>query len=126
MANIILFEANTASDDLFTAVNTARNYAGVSVVSMSWGSSEFDEASYDSYFTTPTGHNGVTFLASTGDSGSPSGSPAYSPTSSRWAAPLCISPAVMVGAANPVGAAAAADERVRERTVLSERRAEFR
>ena len=37
---------------------------------MSWGTSEFNgETSYDSYFTTPAGHNGVTFVASSGDSG---------------------------------------------------------
>ena len=37
-----------------------------SVVSMSWGTNEFrGETSYDSYFTTP----GVTFVASSGDSG---------------------------------------------------------
>ena len=28
------------------------------------------ETSYDSYFTTPAGHTGVTFVASSGDSGS--------------------------------------------------------
>ena len=39
-------------------------------MSMSFGGSEFSgETSYDSTFTTPSGHNGVTFLASTGDSG---------------------------------------------------------
>ena len=31
---------------------------------MSWGGAEFSgETSYDSYFTTPSGHIGVTFLA---------------------------------------------------------------
>ncbi len=79
-ANIILFEANSSSDDLYTAVQTAAAYPGVSVVSMSWGGDEFyGENSYDSYFTTPTGHTPVTFLASTGDDGSPGGYPAYSP-----------------------------------------------
>ncbi len=80
-ANIILFEANNASTaNLMTAVKTAAAYAGVSVVSMSWGSSESSgETSYDSYFTTPSGHANVTFLASTGDDGSPGGYPAYSP-----------------------------------------------
>ncbi|HEY2573614.1 MAG TPA: hypothetical protein VGH65_06085, partial [Verrucomicrobiaceae bacterium] len=80
-ANIILFEANSAGDtDLFHAVSTAANYAGVSVVSMSFGSSEFSiEALFDSYFTTPDGHQGVTFLASTGDSDAPGEYPAYSP-----------------------------------------------
>ena len=71
-ANILLVEANSSSlSDLLTAVNTARNYTGVSVISMSWGSSEYSgETSYDSYFTTPAGHNGVTFVASSGDYGS--------------------------------------------------------
>ena len=32
-----------------------------------------------SYFTTPAGHAGVTFLAATGDSGCTAGYPAYSP-----------------------------------------------
>ena len=59
-----------------TAVNTARSLAGVSVVSMSWGAAETGSSGlgnmidYDSYFTTPAGHTGVTFLASTGDNGS--------------------------------------------------------
>ena len=47
---------------------------------MSWGGDEVSgENAYDSYFTTPSGHQNVTFLASTGDSGSPGGYPAYSP-----------------------------------------------
>ena len=53
---------------------------GVVAVSMSWGGSEFSgETSYDSYFTTPGGHNGVTFVASSGDSGAPASYPAASP-----------------------------------------------
>lgn len=70
-AKILLVEARSASlGDLLAAVDTARKAAGVSVVSMSWGANEFSsETSYDSYFTTPTKHNGVTFLASSGDSG---------------------------------------------------------
>ncbi|MGH7169118.1 MAG: S53 family peptidase [Gemmataceae bacterium] len=77
-ANIVLVEANSNSySDLMTAVNYARTQPGVSVVSMSWGSSEFGgESSYDSNFTTPSGHDGVTFVASTGDNGS-SGAPEY-------------------------------------------------
>ena len=52
----------------------------VSVVSMSWGGGEFSgENAYDSDFVTPSGHQGVTFLAATGDSGTPSGYPAFSP-----------------------------------------------
>ena len=80
-ANIILFEANSDSlNDLMSAVDTARNTAGVSVVSMSFGNPEFsDETAFDSYFTTPSDHTGVTFVASTGDNGSPGSYPAYSP-----------------------------------------------
>jgi hypothetical protein len=71
-ARIVLVEANSASlTDLLSAVNYARNLSGVSVVSMSWGAGEFSgESSYNSYFTTPAGHAGVTFVASSGDSGS--------------------------------------------------------
>jgi len=71
-ASILLVEASSSSTtDLYTAVNEARNYAGVSVVSMSWGGSESgSETIYDStYFTTPSSHGNVTFVASTGDSG---------------------------------------------------------
>ncbi|HEY2253028.1 MAG TPA: S53 family peptidase, partial [Planctomycetaceae bacterium] len=80
-AKILLVEAKSNSDsDLYTAVNTARNYAGVDVVSMSWGGNEYSgERGDDSYFTTPAGHNGVTFLASSGDSGAPISSPGSSP-----------------------------------------------
>lgn len=80
-AKIVLVEANSASySDLFAAVQTAAKQPGVSVVSMSWGGGEFSsEASYDSIFTTPAGHQGVTFVASTGDNGAPGGFPAYSP-----------------------------------------------
>jgi subtilase family serine protease len=81
-ASIILVEATTASDaDLIqTAVPTAASLPGVSVVSMSFGGPEFSgETSLDSVFQTPQGHQGVTFLASTGDSGAPGGYPAYSP-----------------------------------------------
>jgi hypothetical protein len=76
-ANIILFEASYPdSPDLWTAVTTAADTAGVSVVSMSFGEPQLydfyddvSETSEDSTFTTPAGHPGVTFLASTGDSG---------------------------------------------------------
>jgi len=80
-ANIVLVEANSNNlSDLFAAVRTAASLPGVSVVSMSWGGPEFSlESIFDSYFTTPAGHQGVTFVASTGDSGAPSEYPAYSP-----------------------------------------------
>jgi autotransporter-associated beta strand protein/predicted outer membrane repeat protein len=81
MANIMLFEANSANQtDLYQAVQTAANTAGVSVVSMSFYGAEFNgEQASDGVFTTPAGHAGVTFFASTGDLGSPGGYPASSP-----------------------------------------------
>ena len=84
-ANLLLVEANTASySDLMTAVNTARNSTGVSVVSMSWGGNEWAGfASYDPTFTTPSGHNGVTFVASSGDSGAAPGAPTR-PSRRTW------------------------------------------
>src|SRR5260370_4548550 len=56
-AKILLVEARSANTlDLLAAVDYARNYAGLSVVSMSWGGPEFfNEASLDSHFTTPAG-----------------------------------------------------------------------
>jgi hypothetical protein len=70
-ANILLVEANSSSmTDLLAAVNVARKYVGVSVVSMSWGTGEFsNERSFDSYFTTPANHQAVTFVAASGDDG---------------------------------------------------------
>jgi subtilase family serine protease len=80
-ANILLVEANSSSfSDLLAAVNTARNAKGVVAVSMSWGGGEFSgEKSYDSYFTTPAGHTGVSFFVSSGDDGAPVSYPAASP-----------------------------------------------
>jgi subtilase family serine protease len=77
-ANILLVEANSASfSDLIQAVDTARNANGVSVVSMSWGGAEFSgQNTYDWHFATPVGHEGVTFVAASGDYG------AYSSTGS--------------------------------------------
>ena len=80
-ANIVLVEANTSSvTNLLSAVDYARSIASVSVISMSWGSSEFmSESSYDYHFTTPAGHQGITFVASSGDAGAPAEWPAVSP-----------------------------------------------
>jgi parallel beta-helix repeat protein len=73
-ASIILVEANSPSSDLFTAAATAGKLA--MVVSMSWGAGELSgDLSLDSIFQVP----GVTFLAATGDHGSPGDYPAYSP-----------------------------------------------
>jgi hypothetical protein len=70
-ANIVLVEAQSSSlSSLFSAVSSASKLKGVSVVSMSWGTPEFwGEWNYDSLFTTPSGHNGVAYVASSGDSG---------------------------------------------------------
>jgi subtilase family serine protease len=80
-AGIALIECNSPlSSDLYAGVSTAAHLAGVSVVSMSWGGSESSgELSTDTVFTTPLGHQGVTFVASSGDSGSPPIYPACSP-----------------------------------------------
>ncbi len=80
-ANIVLIEANSDNwSDLLTAIQTATSLPGVSVVSMSWGGSEWSgETSYDSNFTTPAGHNGIVFVAATGDYGAPPAYPSTSP-----------------------------------------------
>jgi subtilase family serine protease len=74
-ANIVVVEASSNSfQALFRALSYASNLAGVSVVSMSWGGSEFaNETDYDSLFTTPAGHINVTYVAASGDSGAWSG-----------------------------------------------------
>ena len=81
-ANILLVEATAADDaDLVTAAaGYARTVPGVVAVTMSFGRSESSaELPLDATFTTPAGHAGVTFLASTGDYGAPAEYPAYSP-----------------------------------------------
>ncbi|MEI6493419.1 MAG: S53 family peptidase [Verrucomicrobiota bacterium] len=61
---------------LLSAVNYAVSTLKASVVSMSWGTPEFQGASlYDSYFNKP----GVSFVASSGDSGAGVSWPASSP-----------------------------------------------
>ena len=85
-ANIVLIEANSEStSDVFKAMNVARNYAGVDVVSMSWGYNESNlpgiQGDDSQYLTTPTGHTPITFVAATLDNGSRYGVfwPAISP-----------------------------------------------
>ncbi len=75
-ARILVVEAAPASSqkqewqNQLVAVNVARNTPGVVAVSMSWGYNETaNEASYDKYLTTPRGHAGITFIASSGDLG---------------------------------------------------------
>ncbi len=76
-ARILLVEAaSNSTNDLLAAVDWAASQPGVSVVSMSWGGGEFpSETSLDSHF----GVSGVTFIASSGDSGGGIGWPAVSP-----------------------------------------------
>jgi hypothetical protein len=75
-ANILLVEAaNNSFTNLFGAVDYAVSH-GASIVSMSWGASDFSgESTYDYHFNVP----GVTFLAASGDTGGrvlyPSASP---------------------------------------------------
>ena len=76
-ATILLVEARSSSlSDLLAAINYAKSQPNVVAVSMSWGGSEFStETSYDTYFSS----SGITFFASSGDSGAgviwPSSSP---------------------------------------------------
>jgi subtilase family serine protease len=80
-AGILLVETyDNSLDNLLAGVSFAANYPGVVAVSMSWVSDEISsETLWDGYFTTPSGHDGVTFLASSGDTGAPANYPATSP-----------------------------------------------
>jgi len=82
-ATIVVVEAiSDSTDNLLAAVNVARFTPGVVAVSMSWSGPEIaNERSYDSFFTTPSGHAGITFVAATGDTGASGGAqwPAASP-----------------------------------------------
>jgi subtilase family serine protease len=77
-ANILLCESfDSRLSYQLAMVDFARNYPGVSVVSMSWGVASIGDGTFtrlsetdlDYHFTTPTGHTPVTFVASTGDDG---------------------------------------------------------
>lgn len=74
-ANLLLVQAGSDSvDDMMNAVDFARRQAGVSVVSMSWGTSEFvGQRRFDSIFSTPVGHSPVSFIAASGDDGAAAG-----------------------------------------------------
>ena len=69
-ANILLVQTNSNSyANFYTGVRTAAATSGVSVVSMSWGSSQYSgETANDPSLVTPVGHQGVTFVACSGDS----------------------------------------------------------
>ncbi len=81
-AKILLVEANSANtNDLFAAARYAASQPDVSVVSMSFGAGEYSgEVSDDvTYFQNAATSGGVSFVAATGDGGSPASYPAYSP-----------------------------------------------
>ena len=80
-ANILLVEATDSSyENMFAAVAFAAKQPGVVAVSMSFGGSEYaGQKAFDSVFKTPAGHNGVTFIASSGDNGAPLCYPSSSP-----------------------------------------------
>jgi hypothetical protein len=71
---------DNSTANLYAADVYAAGLTGVSVVSNSWGGSEYSsEAGDDKNFVTPTGHQGVTFVFSSGDSGAPAEYPSASP-----------------------------------------------
>jgi subtilase family serine protease len=90
-ANIILVETDSDSiDDLMAGVQWARHSPSVSVISLSWGGSEFvnfgtinpeSQTQFDGELITPPNHQGVTVVATAGDSGQSAGIewPASSP-----------------------------------------------
>ena len=76
-ASLIVVEATTniqtysdLSHLFVNAVNTAKSEPGVSAVSISYGVPEGLYHAPDSSFATPAGHQGVSFLVSSGDGGS--------------------------------------------------------
>ena len=88
---LVIEAASDSLSDLLQAITVwARNTPGVAVVSMSWGESEFpNESAFDTYFTTPAGHVGMSFVARprSGDTPSAPNGRRCPPTSSRWAGP---------------------------------------
>jgi len=76
-AKIVLVEAATNSfANLFAAVDVGKTLSGAKQLSMSWGGSEFSgEASNDGHFQT----TGVTYFASSGDTGGQTIYPSASP-----------------------------------------------
>jgi hypothetical protein len=70
-ANIILFDGN-----LYTAMTTAADWPGVSVISISYTISGTEGISE---FETPSGHAGVSFFSAAGDTGAEVNDPAKDP-----------------------------------------------
>ncbi len=72
-ASIDLVEANTEvfQTDMVAAIQEAASLPGVSVLSLSYGYPELPHSgNFNSDFTTPAGHQGVTFVVATSDTGS--------------------------------------------------------
>ncbi len=86
-ANIDLVEATTQNFtlDMTTAIEEAASLPGVSVVSMSFGYPELpnEVADFNSVFTTPAGHQGVSFVSATSDVGSMGAGSVVDPYSGR-------------------------------------------
>ena len=81
-ASLIVIECNSITlSDLGVGLRTAAGLPGVSVVSISLGVPQFtmEHTLSDPYYTTPDGHQGVTFVAASGDNGAPGGYPSSSP-----------------------------------------------
>ncbi len=91
-ASIVVVEVGSSdTGSLAKAMQFAAGLPNVSVVSASLGTAEFaGELNLDQYFTTPAGHQGVTFLASSGD-----GDTVYNPLT-----PAMSPNVVAVGATN--------------------------
>jgi hypothetical protein len=83
-AAILVVEAQSQSlRSMLRGVQAARRAPAVVAVSMSWAFNEFPkEILYNSVFTSPAGHKGITFLSASGDSGPQGGAvwPAAAPT----------------------------------------------
>jgi hypothetical protein len=81
-ANILIVEAAQTSE-IPDADAFAASQPGVVVVSNSYSNYDYlespDEVGDDPSFTTPSGHPGVTFVNSSGDTGAPSHPPNFSP-----------------------------------------------
>jgi len=80
-ANLLLVETkNDNTNNLVAGVQFAVSVPDVSVVSLSWGGSEFSgETADDADFIAPSGHQGVTVVAAAGDDGPGAEWPADSP-----------------------------------------------
>ena len=86
-ADIVLVEATTQNFqfDMTAAIQEAASLPGVSVVSMSFGYPELpnEVANFNSVFTTPAGHQGVSFISATSDTGSMGAGSVVDPYSGR-------------------------------------------